>query len=392
MRQALEPPDAPPHVERFTADEARVETTRAVREFFTRVEIRSPDGPPLTHAIRVDLGVGKSSIAQEEIAPFVRSMRANGDKRSVVIAVPTHRLAAEAATRFPEDIRVGIWRGREAADPDQPGEAMCRDIEAVKEALAVLGDPEKTCCRRPASRAGDPEVLCQFFNTCSYQAQKRVKADVWFTAHETLFSRKPKVVGDVAALVVDESPWAAGIRTGAALPVGALPNVTPVIDQGVEHVPLTNMLIGLREKLLRAFDAMPDGPVTRAALMAAGVTGDETSVGYQLEWDRKREPDLRPSMTPQERMTALEAVKGNRTIGKFSMLWQALRALTDADGPRASGWIELSHDGADGRANPLAPRPEGARHGLRRRADAAHGREPADRAAEAVLAHGRARG
>ena len=70
-------------------------------------------------------------------------------------------------------------------------------------------------------------------------------------------------------------------------------------------------------------------------------------------------------MTPQERTAALEAVKGNRTIGKFAMLWQALRALTDAGGPQASAWIELADDGGDcgriiwlrGRKEPAARSP-----------------------------------
>ena len=347
VKKALSSPDPPPAVERFTADEARDEMTRVIREFFARVEARSPDDPPLARAIRVELGAGKSSKAREAITPFIRQLRANGDKRSVVIAVPTHRLGAEAAREFPADIRVGIWRGRGAADPDRPSETMCRDLEAVSEARAVLAPVEETCCRRPA-RNDAPEARCQFYDTCAYQRQKRVKAEVWFTAHETLFTRKPKVVGEVAAIVVDENPFAAGIRTGVSLPVGALSSVTPVFDKGVEYVPFTDILVTLRKKLLRAFDAMPDGAVTRAGLKAAGVTGDDTSGGFQLEWLRKQELGLRPGMTPQERTAALEAVKGNRTIGKFAMLWQALRALTDAGGPEASGWIELAHDGGDG--------------------------------------------
>ena len=67
-----------------------------------------------------------------------------------------------------------------------------------------------------------PRCGAGFYDTCAYQEQKRVKADVWFTAHETLFTRKPKVAGEVAAIVVDESPRSAGIRAATPLSMGAL--------------------------------------------------------------------------------------------------------------------------------------------------------------------------
>ena len=222
----------------------------------------------------------------------------------MVIAVSTHRLAAEAAVKFSSGITVGIWRGRRAADPDNPGETMCRNLAAVDEARAIKVDVETACCRRPASK-NTPAVLCEFYNTCSYQRQKKTKADVWFTAHEMLWARKPHVLGEVAAIVVDENPGAAGLRS-TSLAVGALTTVTPVwsrkfpienlqmkgqpeidlrdlLDEGAQlsgsklhmpDLPATELLTQLRKKLLDAFDTMPDGPVTRAALKAAGVTSD----------------------------------------------------------------------------------------------------------------------
>ena len=53
VKKALQAPD-PHHVQRFTADATRIETARAIEGFFFM--------GPENAAIRVDLGVGKSSF------------------------------------------------------------------------------------------------------------------------------------------------------------------------------------------------------------------------------------------------------------------------------------------------------------------------------------------
>ena len=67
------------------------------------------------------------------VAEALALMRQRNDDRTVAIAVPTHKLGDEQALSFnalPRAQRAGlntaVWRGREAPDPQSPGEAMRR--------------------------------------------------------------------------------------------------------------------------------------------------------------------------------------------------------------------------------------------------------------------------
>ena len=52
------------------------------------------------------------------------------------------------------------------------------------------------------------------------------------------------------------------------------------------------------------------------------------------------------------------------TIGKFAMMWTALRALLDAGGPGDVGMDRAGARRPRRRANPLSPEPERSRYGL----------------------------
>ena len=96
-------------------------------------------GSPPVHGIRVDVGAGKSTEARRQAAIRLAAMRAAGDARTGLFMVPTIDLADEQAALFralPEAtaLTVAVWRGRERPDPDHPGNAMCRDLDAVADA------------------------------------------------------------------------------------------------------------------------------------------------------------------------------------------------------------------------------------------------------------------
>ncbi len=93
----------------------------------------------------------------------------------MVYAVPTHRLGQELLARAKKEverrganIKVAIWRGREADDPEAPGEKKCRDLDAVVQ--PVGGDPEKLVCRQVV---GMTICECPFYEVCGYQRQRR---------------------------------------------------------------------------------------------------------------------------------------------------------------------------------------------------------------------------
>lgn len=100
---------------------------------------------------------------------MVRRMRASGDARTAVLAVPTHALAADTAAGLVEqapDLTVRVWRGRDAPAPDRPGN-MCREPDRVAEVRRLRLDVETYACRDCPLKAG-----------CEYRAQHYARADV----------------------------------------------------------------------------------------------------------------------------------------------------------------------------------------------------------------------
>ena len=173
-------------------------------------------GPPPVHAVKIDFGTGKSQAMRRAVARLLRQMREHNDNRTVVIFVPTHELSQEQAKLFETEpdaiaagLRAAIWRGREAEDPDAPGNPMCQDLDAIADALYAVTDPQTAVCRRVES---DIVAECRFFPECSYQRQRAVEADVWFAAHEMLFSEKPAALGEAA--VCHGGVGGGGHRTG----------------------------------------------------------------------------------------------------------------------------------------------------------------------------------
>jgi len=73
-----------------------------------------------------------------------------------------------------------------------------------------------------------------------------------------------------------------------------------------------------------------------------------------LEWQRKVDARLHPSMTAAQRKEAVRAAAGNKTIFRMSMFWQAMEVLLADDGPEASGWAATAwHDTKEGPARVL---------------------------------------
>jgi putative DNA primase/helicase len=73
----------------------------------------------LVHAVKIDVGIGKTEINLQKVADTLRQMRLSGDKRVCVIAVPTHALGHQQMMRFlampnAKGLSAGVWRSREA--------------------------------------------------------------------------------------------------------------------------------------------------------------------------------------------------------------------------------------------------------------------------------------
>ncbi len=122
-------PPKPPKV-RVPVEEARRQIDAAVKAFFAEAAAFDADlalaegQPPPVHAARVDVGVGKSHAARHHAVELVAELRRRGDKRSVAIAIPTHKLGSEQAAMLRElpalqaaGLTVAVWRGRTAPNP-----------------------------------------------------------------------------------------------------------------------------------------------------------------------------------------------------------------------------------------------------------------------------------
>lgn len=186
--------------------EARLTLDLSTAEFFSAAKNLEEGAEPPVHALGVSLGTGKTETDITHGARMVHDLRAKGDRRVVVFASPEHSLNAEVADRIRSHreagkIRVAIWRGRESSLPGSlSGEQMCGDVESIREAATMKVEADEVCNECPLSAS------------CHYLAQRKQDADIWLVAHPMLFQEDPKPIKKrgVAAVVVDESPWASG--------------------------------------------------------------------------------------------------------------------------------------------------------------------------------------
>ncbi len=351
---ALDP--ALPQQHRLPVAEARRVLDAKIRAFFAAADAHDPKGTAAApvHAIRVDVGAGKSTIARQRAAEMLAAMRERDDMRTIVLAVPTHRLGDDQAAAFEAlpaaqaaELTAAVWRGRERDDPDAPGETMCRAPERVKDATDAMLPVQSSVCKR---RNQDGTFsFCPLFDACGYQRQMERRADLWILAHELLFTQKPAAIGDIAAVIVDESAWQDGL-TGAGGADVVLPLDTLRRSDPVPFDPAGTLLLGhLRSTVLRALSATPDGPVQREAMLQAPLPAASAAEANKLEWLRKTDPGMHPGMSDRDRKAALALAAGNKTIARLGLFWRALEALTADGGPGASGWVSLGwHDTREG--------------------------------------------
>lgn len=313
-------------------DEARRTMSARVGEFFAAAEGWNPEGETAApvHALKVALGLGKTEAAISGALAMLERLRAAGDSRVIAYAVPEHRLSGEVMARAlamlkASGLRVAIWRGREAKYPGATdGRLMCGDFETVRKAISLKADIDAEVCG-----------VCPLRETCAYLAQRGQEADLWIVAHAALFHAAPKAVADrgVAALIVDEGPWQAGLFGVSGRPIEI---ALDALDPGAMPVPKGDgpdggaRLSALRHSLKLALENESDGPISRAALARFGFDADSAATARRLEWRRKVE-----SGPWRERLE-------NSSLGPALALWGGIGDLMAADGPDLSGRLRLA--------------------------------------------------
>jgi hypothetical protein len=188
---------------------------------------------------------------------------------------------------------------------------------------------------------GENAIKCPFYETCAYQAQKPVvrAADVVFAAHEIAF-QEPKALGNGFGLVViDESFWQDGL-TDARIAIAGLAHEVqafPVCDHGKVLEDDTAHLKDLIARVQRAFDAMPDGYVQQAPLIAEGLLPNSQyepgscATARKLEWKRKVDAGLRPDASAAQRQNALKQFAFMGQLPRRAAMWRALDELISGE-------------------------------------------------------------
>jgi hypothetical protein len=292
---------------------------------------------PAPHAgFKTTTGSGKSEQMRQGAARFVLEQKRRGDLRyRVIFVVPTHRLAEEASSKMlavfgAHGVSSAIYQSREAKDL-KTGEPLCRNLEAVKAAQSIGADVQRTCCKK--GRKG--KIKCRFFDDCAFQRQHELasKADVVFAAHELTFVTLTRFGKDSFGLVIiDEGFSLKGIlhdprQTRMKIDGLADDDLTtyPVRKQGREiSNEDTKQLREISKKLQAALMQMPDGRLTRQALIDAGDLNISYSGAAKLEYKRMEKIELRPDTSAEERRRLVEQYKYMRQILRRARMWRAL--------------------------------------------------------------------
>ena len=335
--------------------EARRAVQAGVQHFIATAEAYrlagDPDAEPPVQALAVTTGVGKTRATARAVAAYVIGRRESGSPaKPIRYAVPTHRLGDEIEAQFAEQgVSARVFRGRQADDPSRPGETMCDDLEAVSIALSMGGGSSvtKMCCR--AKLDDGTEARCQFYGTCSYQAQVTTQPEVWIVAHQLLFSAGT-ALGKVEFVIVDEGFWQTGIRIpkrGLTLDeIGSA-----VGSKGAAQDYLANDVEVYRAQLARALKRQGQpGGVRRADLVAEGLDVDRCTTAISAEWKLKDKVAIYPGMSRAERRIAARAAEQARHAQAFIGLWIAARGVLYDETIEVSGRLYIdTRDDEDGR-------------------------------------------
>lgn len=303
--------------------------------------VREQRGAVTVELIAAPTGSRKSTLMRAAAVLYV----AEHPDKTVVILIPRHDLGNEQIKRLMDEHPgysggAAIWRGRHADDPDAPDPEhpgkflkMCqRDKEAEEIEKAKL-DVERSLCKRGR---GKKAVKCPLYDTCAYQGQKQVRAGIWFAAHEVMVHRKPKALGSIGWVMIDESPIDAfvfGVEKPIELPLDKLRDPTPP----ALHENDAFFLRDERDELYRVLDALkvPIDPHKGVPVNAwdLGSLGS-TRRSAVLELKGKVDPKISPAMTQQQVQRALESAAGNDDVFTRKLLWNLVAAANKMDKER----------------------------------------------------------
>ena len=211
-----------------------------------------------TKAIKITTGVGKSDVIRRMIANYYirRAKRMSLPHRVLYLVAntQTRRRGAHQDARRRNYCRLAGPRRHQA----RYRRKMCLNPEAVKAAIKIGANIEKTACKSKKAR-------CPFYESCHYQAQKPRR----LSRHGVRGARDsvPGANGDrqdFGLVVIDEAFWQDGLAAKSRLVIDSLADELkefPVRDHNGSRLDLdTKPSRPDRAVAIRA-GAMPDGYV-----------------------------------------------------------------------------------------------------------------------------------
>ncbi len=299
----------------------------------------APPVPPAfpVQAVSVDVALGKTRTWRERVAPALVGGAFTG-----VLAVPRHRLGDEIVRDLAEaGVTARVYRGREAADPERPGEKMCCELDRTRMINDALGSIAPRACKYK-------EMECEFYALCGYQRQRRAGPDIWIVPHQLLFRERPSFIPDPDSLAIDEAFWSAalhGLDQPYKLRLSAIGEHREIYSSGprgvVRDTTATADLMEISHRVHWALQHEMDGRIRRTALAATGVTSTDLHDALRLEWRRKIEAKVRPGISlPLVRAICTKIIPHNQAVARLARFWELLLRTVEAPGER-SPWLDL---------------------------------------------------
>ncbi|WP_237479231.1 bifunctional DNA primase/polymerase [Lichenibacterium dinghuense] len=340
-------------VDALPVAEAEAEVARHVGEFFTLCVPTHRNALALFRAgaggllapesqawvLKIETGIGKTERAIASVAG------AACGGLNIGYAVPTVRLGEEVAVRFTKlGVDARVYRGRDQPDPERPGDAICLNPIAVRDAREAGARNVMEAVCEVRARSGRPATVCPRHAECGYMRQRAARPVVWIVPQALLFRGKPGALGSLDALVIDES------FINGALPANP---ATLTLDL-IEHAALpddpasADTLDRARVLLVGALRSSLDGPVTRQALNDHGITAAVARAAREAESLRWVDPGITPATDPCDRARrAAEAGAVNREVKAMAGLWAEVERFLELNHV-ASGRLTLSRADENG--------------------------------------------
>jgi len=226
-----------------------------------------------------------------------------------------------------------------ATRSDPAVEAVPVGASDEERAVAFAKVRENAC-----SRAGGD--ICPHFHGCHKQRNLRdvAAADVVVAPYDALFSGLAFERDDVALILIDEGCWARVIDHKQGVVLEDIAN-EPIAGMGGDRVgrrPVgaTADLVAFRDQVVAAFKTNGPVPLSRASLLAAGLTAEACHRAARLERWRLSDPALVPGVRGQARRQAMHIAASNARVILLASLWQAVGQFLNR-GPALSGQLRL---------------------------------------------------